>query len=49
MYWIHLPKLIHQQVEGLRLLSDQIVEMIESESIDIKEKKVIDISTEEKI
>ena len=41
-------KLIHQQVEGLRLLSDQIVEMIESESIDIKEKKVIDISTEEK-
>tara|TARA_B100001996_G_C18644641_1_gene586907 strand:- start:467 stop:1642 length:1176 start_codon:yes stop_codon:yes gene_type:complete len=40
-------KLIHQQVEGLRLLSDQIVEMIEHESIGIKKDKPIDIATEQ--
>ena len=41
-------KLIHHQVEGLRLLSDQIVEMIENELNAIKKDNTIDIATEQK-
>ena len=43
-------KLIHQQVEGLRLLSDQIVSMIENESIDLKKDndKISNNITEQK-